>query len=95
MTTEESGAHVGVGTQPGEPGEGPKFWVNIEGETFPWDEDEITPDQIRNLGDLPEDLPVLLIDLKTNEQRELDEDEVVELKPGMGFSKKIKFKRGR
>jgi hypothetical protein len=83
-----------VGSQPGEPGEGPKYWVNIEGETYPWDDDEITVDEIRDLGDLPGDLPVLLIDLRTNEQRTLDEGEVIELRPGMGFAKKIKFKRG-
>lgn len=94
MSSERPEETTGVGTQPGKPGEGPKFWVNIEGETFPWDDDEITPDEIRELGGLPDDLPVLLINLKTNEQRELDEGKAVELKPGMGFSKKIKFKRG-
>lgn len=95
MTDERPNEPTGVGTQPGTPGEGPKFYVNIEGENFEWDEDEITPSEIRSLGGLPEDKPVLLIDLTTNEQRTLDEGEVVELKPGMGFAKKIEFKRGR
>ena len=73
---------------------GPKFQIDVEGTLFDWDEDTITVPQIRKLGNLPEDLPVLLIFLKTNEQRTLDEDEVVDLKPGMGFSKKHTFKRG-
>ena len=73
---------------------GPKFTLDIEGTLHDWDEDTITVPQIRELGDLPADLPVLLILLKTNEQRVLGEDEVVELKPGMGFSKKYTFKRG-
>jgi hypothetical protein len=84
----------GVGTQPGKPGEGPKFYVDIEGETYPWDEDEITVSEIRDLGDLPENKGVLLIDLRTQEQETLDEGETVELKPGMGFSQKFRFKRG-
>lgn len=83
-----------VGTQPAEPGEGPKFYVDIEGETYPWDEDEITVPEIIELGDLPPEKGVLLIDLRTQEQETLDEDEVVELKPGMGFSQKFRFKRG-
>lgn len=94
MDSHEQAPGAGVGTQPGKPGEGPKFWVNIEGKTYPWEEDEITPADIRKLGGLPGDQPVLLIDLKTNEQRTLPEDEVVVLKPGLGFAKKIKFQRG-
>lgn len=87
-------AEVAVGSRPGEPGEGPKYYIDIEGDLHDWDDDEITVPQIRSLGSLPEDLPVLMIDLRTNEQRTLAEDEVVELKPGMGFSKKWQFKRG-
>ncbi len=73
---------------------GQTFHVNIEGEVFEWDKPTITVPEIRALGDLPHDLPVQLIDLKTNEQRTLSEDEVVELRPGLGFSKKVKFVRG-
>ena len=35
-----------------------------------------------------------MVDLKTNDERDLREDEVIDLKPGHGFSKKVKFKRG-
>ena len=72
----------------------PKFQVNIEGTVHPWESDTISVPELRRLGSLPHDLPVLLIDLKTNEQRALAEDEVVDLKPGMGFSRKYQFRRG-
>ena len=90
---EESQEQTTVGTRKGKPGGGPKYYVDIEGETYPWDEDEITVPELRELGNLPDDLPVLIIDMRTNEQRELAEDEVVELRPGMGFSQKYRFKR--
>lgn len=83
-----------VGTQPAEDGDGPKFYVDIEGERYPWDKDEITVPEIIELGDLPPEKGVLLIDLRTQEQETLDDDETIELKPGMGFSKKFRFKRG-
>lgn len=75
-------------------GQGPKFEVNIEGTIYPWDSETITVPEIRQLGSLPADLPVIEVDLKTNEERTLAEDEVVELKPGKGFAKKVRFKRG-
>ncbi|MEX2381220.1 MAG: multiubiquitin domain-containing protein [Opitutales bacterium] len=87
-------AEVEVGSRPGKPGEGPKYFVDIEGEKYDWDDDQISVPEIRSLGSLPENLPVLMIDLRTNEQRTLAEDEVVELTPGMGFSQKFQFKRG-
>ena len=72
----------------------PKYYINIEGQVYPWDKETITVPEIRSLGNLPENLPVICIDLKTNEQRELAEDEIIELKPGLGFSKKVTYKRG-
>ena len=77
----------------GNQGQGPKFHIDIEGTVYDWDEDIITVPQIRELGNLPTDLPVLEID-KDNNQRTLVEDEVVALKPGMGFSKKVFYQRG-
>ena len=75
-------------------GEGPKYEINIEGTLYPWDRDTIMVAEIRTLGSLPTDLPVIEVDLKTNEERTLDEAEVVELKPGKGFGRKVSFKRG-
>ncbi len=75
-------------------GDGPKYHVNIEGQVFDWNEDTITVPQLRKLGGLPPGTPVEMIDLETNDQQTLGESEVVTLRPGLGFSKKIKFKRG-
>jgi hypothetical protein len=75
-------------------GGGPKFHINIEGQTFDWDEDTITAAQVRQLGGLPSSVPVEMIDLETNEQRTLTETEIVTVRPGLGFAKKIKFQRG-
>lgn len=71
-----------------------KFHIDIEGTIHDWDQETITVPQLRELGSLPTDTPVVQIDLKDNTERELPEDEVVHLKPGQGFAKKVRFKRG-
>ena len=50
--------------------------------------------QIRELAGWGDDQPIVVVDLKTNDERDLRDDEVIDLKPGHGFSKKFKFKRG-
>ena len=77
-----------------EHGEGPKYFIDIEGVDHPWDRDEITVPEIRELGGWDASQPVLEVDLEDNTERTLDENDVVPLKPGRGFAKKIKFKRG-
>lgn len=71
----------------------PKFTLDIEGALKPWDEDTITTEQIAKLGGWDVSLGVLLID-EDNNQRTLQPKEVVKLEPGLGFSKKVRFKRG-
>jgi hypothetical protein len=71
-----------------------KYLINIEGTETPWDKDTITVPEIRELGNLPATDPVIEVDLKDNTERTLAEDEVVEIKPGKGFGKKVKFQRG-
>ena len=73
---------------------GPTFEINIEGRVYDWHERTITPTQIRELGGLPADQPVIEINFQDNTERTLAEDEVVKVKPGHGFGKKIGFKRG-
>ena len=73
---------------------GPKFYLDIEGQEKPWDKDTITREEIAALGGWDISQGVVLIDMKDNTERTLTPGEVVELKPGMGFSKKVKFKRG-
>jgi hypothetical protein len=72
----------------------PKYLINIEGTEHPWNKDTITVPEIRELGNLPATDPVIEVDLKDNTERTLTEDEVVEIKPGKGFGKKVKFQRG-
>jgi hypothetical protein len=74
--------------------EGPKYEINIEGNLYPWGSATITVPELRGLASIPSDQPMLEIDLATNEERTLLEDEVIELKPGKGFAKKIKYQRG-
>jgi len=74
--------------------ENAKYEVNLDGDIRPWLEPTITVAQIRELAGWAADQPVVIVDLKTNDERDLAEDDVVDLKPGHGFSKKIKFKRG-
>tara|TARA_B100000965_G_C19477722_1_gene707049 strand:+ start:622 stop:897 length:276 start_codon:yes stop_codon:yes gene_type:complete len=74
-------------------GQGPKYCVNVEGTQHDWDERTITTEQIALLGGWHPNQGVLLVDQDNNE-RTLKPGEVVELKPGLGFCKKVKFKRG-
>jgi hypothetical protein len=72
---------------------GPKYFVDIEGTEHLWARATITVSEIRTLGGIAPDVPVLEID-PDNNQRQLAEDEIIELKPGHGYSKKIKYGRG-
>ena len=77
-----------------EKGRGPKYFINIEGQKYPWEDDTITTEEIIELGGWDPSQGAIVIDLKTNEERTLSPGEVVEIKPGMGFAKKVRFKRG-
>lgn len=72
---------------------GPKFFLDIEGVIKAWDDWTITTEQIIALGGWDASLGAMVID-EDNNERALQPGETVELKPGMGFSKKIRFKRG-
>ena len=76
-----------------EKGGGPKFFLDIEGDLKPWDRDTITTEEIANLGGWNVSQGVIEID-RDNNERTLAPGEVVNLKPGHGFSKKVKWKRG-
>ena len=70
-----------------------KFEVNIEGALKPWYKDTITTEEIADLGGWDPSLGVVLVD-EENVEHNLKPGEVVKLRPGIGFSKKISFKRG-
>jgi multiubiquitin len=73
---------------------GKVFEVNIEGRIHEWTHSTISVPQIRQLGGLPDNQPVIEIHFHPNTERTLGENEIVELKPGHGFGKKVGSKRG-
>jgi hypothetical protein len=73
---------------------GPKYQLNIEGVGLvPWDKDTITTEEIADLGGWDVSQGVVEVDADNNE-RTLAPHEVVDLKPGLGFGKKHRWKRG-
>ncbi len=72
---------------------GPKYRIDIEGTLHDWDRDSITTEEIIGLGGWDPSAGAIEID-KDNVERTLKPGEVVELKPGQGFAKKVHFKRG-
>lgn len=73
--------------------EGTKFFLDIEGVLKPWDKETITTEEIIALGGWDPSQGAIMID-KENNEHTLQPGQVIELKPGMGFSKKVKFRRG-
>lgn len=76
-----------------EKAQGPKYELDIEGTLHPWDKDTITTEEIIALGGWDPSLGAIIID-KDNVEHTLQPGQVIEVKPGMGFSKKVKFRRG-
>ena len=74
-------------------GKGPKFCINTEKTLHEWDQATITREEIAELGGWNVALGVIEVD-KDNNERTLQPGEIVELQPGLGFCKKIKWKRG-
>ena len=70
-----------------------KFWLDIEGTLKPWNQETITTEQIADLGGWDPKEGVILID-EDNDERTLQPGEVIKLRPGIAFSKDIRFKRG-
>jgi hypothetical protein len=70
-----------------------KYLLNIEGEEVPWDQDTITTEQIAELGGWDISQGVIEVD-QHNVERTLAPGEVIEIKPGHGFGKKHRWKRG-
>jgi hypothetical protein len=74
--------------------QGPKYFVNLEGVEKPWDAATITVPQIRALAGWDASQAVVEVNLEDNTERTLTDGEIVTLKPGHGFGKKIRFQRG-
>lgn len=72
---------------------GKLFFLCIEGTLHPWPHETITMEQIAALGGWDPSVGVIEVDADQNE-RQLDPGEIVTLKPGMSYGKRIKWKRG-
>lgn len=72
---------------------GQKFFVNIEGKEFPWDQETITTEDIARLGGWDISQGIVEVDADNNE-RTINAGEVITIKPGHGFGKKHVWKRG-
>jgi hypothetical protein len=73
-----------------------EYQVVIEDKLCSWDKPTITTQEIRQLGGIPEGADVVKVDLVTNEQEPLKDDETHELprlEPGKGIVKRIAFRR--
>lgn len=77
----------------GKPDKGPKYILVIEGEEYDWDQDTITTEQIASLGGWDVSQGVIEVD-EDNVERTLAPGEIIEIKPGHGFGKKHRWKRG-
>lgn len=71
--------------------------VMIEGKAHPWNKDTISVADIRELGGLSADAPVIEEDLRDGTERTLAEDEVLRpgtLEPGKRPTKRVNFRSG-
>jgi hypothetical protein len=73
---------------------GQKYFIDIEGHEYEWDNPTITVPEIRSLGKIPADQPIVQ-EAPDGTERTLAENEVVELKPGHRHGRAPKYKRGR
>lgn len=94
LNDEQSASGRGGSERVDEKSQGPKFTLDIEGTLHEWHSATITTEEIIKLGGWDASQGAIEID-KDNNERTLRAGEVIELKPGLGFSKKVKFKRGR
>jgi len=72
---------------------GQQFFIDIEGHEYSWDKATITVPEIRALGHIPADQPIVQ-EAPDGTERTLAENEVIELKPGHRHGRAPKYKRG-
>jgi hypothetical protein len=92
MNAEDSSAVTHAG-QDRDGGHGPKFLLDIEDQDYPWHSDTITPEDIITLAGWPAGTQVVEVD-KDQRELTLQPGQTIQVKPGHGFGKKLKFKRG-
>jgi hypothetical protein len=72
---------------------GKKYYANIEGAEYPWDKETIAVKEIRVLGNLPRELPVVE-EFPNGTEKTLKDNDIVLLKAGHRYGRAPKFKRG-
>ncbi len=72
---------------------GREFTLEIEGNTIPWHSPQISTEDIARLGGWDPSQGVIMVDRENNETT-LTPGQIVQLRPGLGFGKRIRWKRG-
>ena len=72
---------------------GKKFYINIEGTEIQVDSEVITVAQIRALGNIPADQPIVE-ESPDGTERTLRDDETITLKPGHRYGRAPRYKKG-
>lgn len=72
---------------------GQKFYVNIEGVEYPWDQETITVAEIRSLGNIPSD-QVVIQEAPDGSERTLGDNDTVILQPGHRHGRAARYRRG-
>lgn len=71
------------------------YYIDLEGVGIKeWHSPTIIVPEIRDLAGWDSSQPVIEVNLEDNTEVTLANDAVVTLKPGHGFAKKVRFKRG-
>lgn len=69
------------------------FTIWIDGKEFHIEQEEITGAEIKALGRIPPELPLILVE-EDGTQEIIADDQVIELKPGRRFKKAPRLIRG-
>jgi hypothetical protein len=80
---------TGIGKETG----GKFYTLFVDGKEYHVDKPELTGSEIMDLGGIPYDLGLILIE-EDGTQVQIQPDEVIELKPGRRFKKAPRFIRG-
>jgi hypothetical protein len=72
---------------------GKKFYPNIEGKEYAWDKETITVVEIKSLGNLPGEVPIVE-EFPDGTEKTLAENDILLLRPGHRYGRAPKFKRG-
>ncbi len=70
-----------------------KFKICVEGDFLPWPKGTITTEEIAEIGGWDVSIGVIEVDEDQNE-RTLKPGEIIKLRPGLSYGKKLCFKRG-